>query len=606
MADQSSKALAPDENAEAVGDSLKSELTMMLRAFMASAERTKLFMLGGAIAIVIGFTAYGQIKLNAWNKPFYDALAKKDFGAFLDQLLVFIVIVAGLLILNVAQIWLNQMTKLKLRESLVQDLLDQWLGPKRAFRLAEAGEIGVNPDQRIHEDARHLTELSTDLGIGLFQASLLLISFIGVLWILSANVVFTIHERSFSIPGYMVWCALFYAATGSWLSWRVGRPLIPLNAERYAREADLRFALVRINEHTDGIALYGGEADEKRHLRLGLDRVLAVMRRLVTGVTRLTWITAGYGWFAIVAPILVAAPGFFGGGLTLGGLMVVVGAFTQVQQALRWFVDNFSTIADWLATLRRVASFRRALVDMDELGEEVGRIEFVQPNEGKIVLDDLSVVSPAGCAALSDKHVEIGPGEHVLIVGEAGTNLTTLFRAIAGLWLWGSGRISLPLSQGVMFMPQRPYMPLGALRDTLVYPSSATTFQDSALAAACSRVGLGHLSSQLDRSANWDNELASDELQRLAFARLLLHKPSWVCIDEALDSVDESNREGILAIFDAELAGTGVIVLGHRDLREGFSTRVLHLINNPEGPRLTPYVYPDRPAQITKPAASAT
>jgi putative ATP-binding cassette transporter len=582
MADQSGKAPALRETAKAMGEGLRPELTMMVRAFMASAQRTTLFMLSAATVIVVGAAAYGQIRLNAWNKPFYDAIAKKDFEAFLAQLLVFAVIAAGLLSLNVAQAWLNQMMKLKLREGLVHDLLDQWLKPRRVFHLAETGEIGVNPDQRMHEDVRHLTELSTDLGIGLLQASLLLVSFIGVLWILSNNVIFSINGSRFSVPGYMVWCALLYAATGSWLSWRVGRPLIPLNAERYAREAELRFALVRVNEHADGVALYGGEADEKEHLGHDLDGVLAVMRRLVTGLTRLTWITAGYGWLAIVAPILAASPGFFGGDLTLGGLMVAAGAFTQVQQSLRWFVDNFNTIADWLATLRRVASFRRALVDMDKPDEEVGRIERARTDDERITLDNLSVESPTGSWTLNESHVEVAPGDHVLIAGESGPGLTTLFRAIAGLWPWGSGRVGVPSSEDVMFMPQRPYLPPGALRETLVYPSPATAFHDQDLVAACDRVALRRLSSELDRSANWDNELTSDEAQRLAFARLLLHKPRWVCFYDALDSLDEADRKTVLALFDDELAGSAVISLGHRDLREGFSTRIVHFERMPE------------------------
>jgi vitamin B12/bleomycin/antimicrobial peptide transport system ATP-binding/permease protein len=584
MADQSGKAAAPFAEGKAVGEGLRPELAMMVQAFMASPQRKALFMLGAAIVIVVAATAYGQIRLNAWNKPFYDALAKKDFSGFLTQLLVFAIIAAGLLALNVAQMWLNQMLKLKLREGLVRDLLDQWLAPGRAFRLAGAGEIGVNPDQRIHEDTRHLTELSTDLGIGLLQASLLLISFIGVLWILSSTVIFSVSGNKFSVPGYMVWCALLYAATGSWLSWLVGRPLIPLNAERYAREADLRFALVRVNEHADGVALYNGETDEKQHLGRELDHVLAVMRQLVTGVTRLTWITAGYGWLAIIAPILVASPGYFGGDLTLGGLMVAAGGFTQVQQSLRWFVDNFNTIADWLATLRRVASFRRALVDMDKPGDEVGRIERVRSSEEKLVFDDVRIVSPAGSGALEDAHVEIVRGDRVLITGDAGVSLTSLFRAIAGLWLWGSGRIATPRSHEVMFMPQRPYMPPGALRDTLAYPSPASAFADHELIAACGRVALGRLSLQLDRSANWDTELTGDEAQRLAFARLLLHKPAWVCIDEALDSLEEVDRAAVLSIFDAELAHAAVVSLGHRDLRAGFSTRVLRLAKLPENP----------------------
>jgi vitamin B12/bleomycin/antimicrobial peptide transport system ATP-binding/permease protein len=581
MADDSGGAPSLGQGDKPVGEGLGAQLRMMVGAFMASAQRMTLIMLGAATVAVVGATAYGQIRLNAWNKPFYDALAKKDLTGFVSQLGVFAIIAAVLLGLNVAQLWLNQMLKLKLREGLVRDLLDEWLQSRRAFRLAGAGAIGVNPDQRVHEDARHLTELSTDLGIGLLQASLLLASFIGVLWMLSSTVIFVVNGARFSVPGYMVWCALLYAAAGSWLSWRVGRPLIPLNAERYAREADLRVALVRVNEHSDGIALYGGEADEKLHLSRALDSVLGVMRLLVTGLTRLTWVTAGYGWLAIVAPILVASPGYFGGDLTLGGLMVAAGAFTQVQQSLRWFVDNFNTIADWLATLRRVASFRRALVDLDKTTDQVGRIERIRTADDKIVFDALTVISPAGSGALDPSHAAIGRGEHALVVAEPGVSLTALFRAIAGLWPYGSGRIALPAAQEVMFMPQRPYLPPGALRETLAYPSPATAFTDQDLIGACQRVALGRLSSELDRVANWDSELTGDEAQRLAFARLLLHKPHWVCMDEALDSVDEADRNTILVLFDDELAGAGVITLGHRDLREGFSSRILHLIKNP-------------------------
>src|ERR1700730_6857425 len=358
MADRSSKPFDVPATAAAsvAGLRLAPQMLIMFRAFWASPQRSKILLLGVALVAVIGVTAFGQVRLNAWNRPFYDALARKDLGDFLDQIMVFGVIAGGLLVLNVAQAWLNQMTKLRLREGLVLDLFNEWLKPRRAFHLVNAGEMGSNPDQRIHEDARHLTELSTDLGIGLLQSSLLLGSFIGVLWILSQNVKFEVNGRSFMIPGYMVWCALIYAGTASWLSWRVGRPLIDLNSERYSREADLRFALVRLNEHSDSVTLFGGEQDEKQRLTVELNHVLGVMRRIVSASTRLTWVTAGYGWFTIIAPILVAAPGYFGGDISFGALMMVVGAFIQVQQALRWVIDNFSTIADWRATLLRIAS----------------------------------------------------------------------------------------------------------------------------------------------------------------------------------------------------------------------------------------------------------
>src|SRR5208337_2734257 len=473
---------------------LTPQMLMMFRAFLGSLQRTKLLLLGVAIVAVIGATAFGQVRLNAWNQPFYDALAHKNLRGFLDQLMVFGVIAGGLLVLNVAQAWLNQTTKVKLREWLVCDLFDEWLKPRRAFDLADAGEIGTNPDQRIHEDARHLTELTTDLSIGLLQSSILLGS-------LSRNVTFHVSGLSFAIPGYMVWCALLYAGTGYWLSWRVGRPLFQLNSERYAREADLRFALVRLNEHIDRVALNAGEENEKQRLTGTLEDVLKVMRRMVSATTWLTCITAGYGWVTIIAPIIVASPGYFGGDLSFGAMMMVVGAFIQVQQALRWFIDNFITIADWRATLLRIASFRETVVTMDRLGATENRIEFVEAAGGMISFENLEIATPKGCTTLSERHVEIAPGERVLIVGESGSGKTMLFRAIAGLWPWGSGRI--------------------ALRAALAYPSPETAYTDEQIMAVLQSAGLNRLSSSLDRIARWDRELTDDEQQCLVFTRLL-------------------------------------------------------------------------------------
>jgi vitamin B12/bleomycin/antimicrobial peptide transport system ATP-binding/permease protein len=585
MSDQSSKPSRVRAAAEQslARPGLAPQMRMMFRTFWASPERNKILLLGVAIVAVIGLTAVGQVRLNAWNQPFYDALSHKDFRGFLEQLLVFAVLAGGLLILNVAQAWLNQMTKLRLREGLVRDLFNEWLKPRRAFHLVNAGEMGTNPDQRIHEDARHLTELSTDLGIGLLQSSLLLGSFIGVLWILSQNVTFHVRGRSFGVPGYMVWCALLYAGTASWLSWRVGRPLIDLNSERYSREADLRFALVRLNEHSDSVTLFGGEQDEKQRLTVELNQVLKVMRRIVSASTRLTWITAGYGWFTIIAPILVAAPGYFGGNISFGALMVVVGAFVQVQQALRWFIDNFSTIADWRATLLRIASFRQTVVTMDSIGATENRIEFVEAVGGKLTIENLGVATPTGCTSLSERHVEIAPGERVLIVGEPGTGKTLLFRAIAGLWPWGSGRIGLPPPDEVMFMPRQPYVPLGTLRAALAYPSPETTYKDEELVAVLQSASLDRLSSSLDRTARWERELSDDEQQYLVIARIVLHRPHWVVIDEVLDSLDDDPRKRVMNLFSAGLKDAAIINIGRPENRHPYFRRVLHLIKDPRG-----------------------
>ena len=555
----------------------------MSRTFWNSPQRNKVLALSAALVAVVGATAFGQVKLNAWNQPFYDALSHKDLRGFLAQLWVFGGLAGGLLILNVAQAWLNQTTKVKLREGLVRDLFEEWLKPRRAFHLVNAGEMGTNPDQRIHEDARHLTELSTDLGVGLLQSSLLLGSFTGVLWMLSQNVTFHVNGRNFGIPGYMVWCALLYAGTASWLSWRVGSPLIDLNSERYSREADLRFALVRLNEHTDSVTLFGGEEDEKVRLTLELDQVLRVMRRIVSASTRLTWVTAGYGWFTIIAPILVAAPGYFGGDLSFGGLMVVVGAFIQVQGALRWFIDNFNTIADWRATLLRIASFRETVVTMDNLGATENRIEFVKAAGAKLVLENLEVATPTGCTKLNESDVEIESGERVLIVGDPGTGKTLLFRAIAGLWPWGSGRIALPPSNEVMFMPRQPYVPLGTLRASLAYPSPETAYKDEELIAVLRSASLDRLSSSLDRVARWERELTDDEQQYLVIARIVLHKPHWVVIDEALDAFDDDARDRVISLFNTGLKDAAIINIGRPETRYPFFTRVLHLIKDPRG-----------------------
>jgi vitamin B12/bleomycin/antimicrobial peptide transport system ATP-binding/permease protein len=573
----------PDESANS---GLVPQLGMMVRALWEAPVRNALFLLSGGLFLVVAVTAYGQIRLNDWNRPFYDALSRRDFAQFLEQLGVFGLIAGALLVLNVAQRWLGETLKLRLRQGLANDLIRNWLQPGRAFRLSQAGPMGVNPDQRMHEDARHLTELSADLGIGLLQSSILLVTFVAVLWSLSNDFVFRLGGRHFAVPGYMVWAAVIYSGSASLLSYWVGRNLVDRNAQRYAREADMRFSLVRVNEHIDAIALSAGEADEERRIEVDLAAVLAATARLVTGLTNLTWITAGYGWFTLVAPILAAAPLYFAGNISFGGLMMASGAFIQVQSSLRWFVDNFSTIADWRATLLRVASFRRAVIDTDVLHDVAGRIAYTAGDPGEIRIEDLEIASPAGCTMLTEKKVQIGAGERILIVGESGTGKTLLFRALAGLWPWGAGRIAHPRGEELHCMPRTPYLPPGTLREILAYPSKAETFEGSAYAKALVRLKLDRLVPLLDADERWDRNLSEDEQQTLAFARAVLHAPPWVLIDEVLDSLDTDARRGILDIFAKDLAHTGVIYIGRTDPRDPLFTRVLHLVKDPALRRL--------------------
>jgi putative ATP-binding cassette transporter len=569
---------------------------MMLKAAWASPVRKTLLWLTGAIFLVIVATAYGQIRLNRWNQPFYDALERRDLDDFLVQLGVFGIIAGALLVLNVGQRWLTETLKLKLREGLTLDLVDLWMLPRRAFRLASAGPIGVNPDQRMHEDARHLTELSADLGVGLLQAAILLLSFVSVLWALSSDFAFVVAGRVVAIPGYMVWAGLLYAGSASLLSYFVGRNLVRRNAERYSREAELRFSLVRVNEHIDAISLASGEAEEARRIKLNLAGVLSAMRGLVIGHTNLTWVTAGYGWLTTVAPILVAAPLYFSGRISFGGLMMAAGGFLQVQSSLRWFVDNFDTIADWRATLLRVASFRRAMLVSDTLHDAAGRIAYEEGSSDAMTLENLEIVSPLGCTMLEHRKVEVKPGEHVLVVGEPGSGKTVLFRALAGLWPWGAGRISLPKGSTVFFVPRRPYLPPGTLREVLAYPQSVKNVETRAFNDALARVGLSRLAPMLDRVSRWDPDLNWDDQQSLVLARLLIHRPRWVVLDEVLDSIDGETRARALEILSRDLKDAAIVHIGRGSAADSSFTRSIRVVTDPKMRRLVR----QKPAETTR------
>ena len=341
------------------------QLREFLVALWLSPGRRSLALLLVGTIFVICATAAAQVGLNAWNRPFYEAIAGRNFPAFLDQLLVFAVISGCLLVLNVAQAWLREMIKLKSREWLTRDLFGEWLKPGASTRLAGAGEIGINPDQRIHEDARRLSELSADLGIGLLQASLLLLSFLGVLWSISGALDIWIFGISLTIPGYMVWCALLYAASGSWLTWCIGRPLVGMNSGVISGNLNSASRCFRpISRCTTSLALTTRKGKSED---LVWKKVLLMLREIVDATAKLTWITAGYGWISIIAPIVIASPAYFSGRLSFGELMVVVGGFYQVNQSLRWFVDNFALLAEWRAALSRVIKFREML-QMSESG----------------------------------------------------------------------------------------------------------------------------------------------------------------------------------------------------------------------------------------------
>ncbi len=548
------------------------------RALIRAVQRTPghRVLYGFAIGLVLTViaTAVMQVRLNAWNRPFYDAVARRDLDAFWQQLGVFFMIAGVLLVLNVVQTWLNQLIRVKLRETATTDLIGNWMTRKRAARISRAGEIGVNPDQRIQADAQTLTELTTDLGIGLLQSTVLLASFIGVLWILSEGVVIPFRGKDLAVPGYMVWAALIYAVSGSLVSWQVGRPLVRLGADRYAREAEFRAALVQGSERAEGIALSNAEADTLRWIGGSLGTLIGVLRKIAYARARLTWVTAGYGWVALVFPIIVAAPGYFAGRLSFGELMVVVGAFNQVQQSLRWFVDNTGSIADWRATLLRVMNFRQALLALDAVEAAAGLVERTEGN--RVVLDAVRVETRHGRVSLDPPHLELGPGERALILGKPGSGRTSFFLAIAGLWCAGSGRITVPPDTEVAYLTQRPFLLSGKLRAALT--ANGNTHDDDELRAALKRVGLDQLAGRLDAVGRWDRDLGLGEQERLGYARLILARPKWLICDEGLDPLDDVNRRMILSILETELAESAVLNISQRSDPARFYSRKVNLV----------------------------
>ncbi|HTV76644.1 MAG TPA: ABC transporter ATP-binding protein/permease [Steroidobacteraceae bacterium] len=546
--------------------------------FAGRVGRTIMSLMVAAFLVIAG-TAYLQIRLNLWNKPFYDALSRRDLHDFIVQLGVFFMLAAWLTVLNVAQRWVGEMLKLKMREALVQDLLDHWMQPRRAFWLANAGAMGENPDQRMHEDARHLCELTSDLGMALLQSTILLLSFSGVLWVLSSAFVFRIGVHDYAVPGFMLWAAIIYALTGSLCSYWVGHSLIARNAFRYAREADLRVALVRVNEHLDDITLAGGEADEQRRVETHLTNVIAATRKIVSGLTSITWVSAGFGWVTNVAPILVAAPLYFTGKISFGGLMMAAAAFTQAQSSLRWFVDNFSTIADWRATLLRVASFRDALIHPRAYQPFNSKIQYQDGPAGTVILDDLVVESSAGEDGLHEPHVVVHSGERMLIIGNPGTNRTQLFRALAGLWPWGHGTITRPPNEPVFFVPRgTPYLPRGTLREVLAYPLAVGNFKAESFEQSLRRLNLKRLVPMLDEVHRWDRELSQEEQTAVALTRIVVQAPNWVLMDGTLSALPDDLLERVSDTFEHELRYTAIVHIGPvGQTADPLFRRVVHL-----------------------------
>ncbi|WP_439549142.1 ABC transporter ATP-binding protein/permease [Falsiroseomonas sp.] len=530
-----------------------------------------------------------QVRFNLWNRDFFNALENRDRAAFFGQMWMFGALIVAAMVTAVAQLWVRQALMLDWRRWLVHRLQGRWLEGGRHYQLNFMPDAADNPDQRISENTRWATAMAVDLLVGLLGSILTLASFLGILWTLSGPLHVAFGANEFEIPGYMVWAALIYAVIGSVLTWFIGGPMVDINIRRNEAESNHRFALIRMRESSEGIALIRGEADEERGLKRAFGQVVNVMKDLYGSERRLMWLTSAYGMAAGVVPILVASPRYFAGAITLGVLMQITQAFLEVTRSLNWFVDKFPILADWRSHVERVAALEDTFDEAEAMEAEQRIVVKEGPDEqGREILAfrDLQIGHADGNVVIQEANAEIKAGEKVLIVGESGTGKSTLFRAIAGLWPWGAGEIRIPPRDRMMFMPQRPYIPLGSLRAALAYPAAPKKFADAALAAALERCGLPHLVPRLEEEDRWDRVLSLGEQQRLAFARLLLHRPRWVFLDEATAALDEENQDVMMNLFREELAESALVSIGHRPGLDAYHDRTLHLSRAPDGARL--------------------
>jgi vitamin B12/bleomycin/antimicrobial peptide transport system ATP-binding/permease protein len=541
----------------------------LTRPYWRSEERWRARgLLAAILALTLGIV-YINVLLNNWNREFYNSLEQKNYADFQALILYFCLLAAIYIAAAVYKLYLTQALEMRWRVWLTRQYLGEWLDKQVYYRLELANRGTDNPDQRIAEDLRLFTDGTLVLSLDLLSSAVTLVSFIVILWNVSGPLSFILNSGEITIPGYMVWAAVIYALVASVLTHYIGRSLIGINFQKERLEADFRFSMVRLRENAEGVALYKGEAPEREGLLTRFERIRANWWELMRFTKRLTYFTAGYGQAAVVFPFLVAAPRFFSGAITLGGLTQIAGAFGQVQEALSWFVANYAGsggrgLASWKASVDRLLTFQQVL---DQASADAGRKEGIQTaTEAARTLraENLDLALPNGTLILAGASLEIEPGSRVLLTGPSGSGKSTLFRALAGIWPFGRGRVRVPVDARVLFLPQKPYIPIASLRDAVSFPAAPGTFGEDQIRETLAACRLEKFTERLDETQNWSLSMSVGEQQRLAIARALLNKPDWLFLDEATASLDEATEAHLYALLRDRLPNTTLVSIAHR------------------------------------------
>lgn len=563
------------------------KLWALARPYWFAPEKTEIRMLGlhlvvperwiarlllATILAMNFFLVWMAKQLNAWNAQFFNALQEKDGPRFWELLFSvasfeafffsFTGLVVVFIVVAVYRLWLRQLLTIRWRRWITEIYFRDWLADRTYYRMELLNHGTDNPEQRIEQDVAQFASQTLMIGLGLVSEIATLVTFTIVLWGLSGSMIVPILG-GIEVPGFMVWVALVYAIVGSFLTWFIGRRLVRVNfmLERY--NADFRYRMTRIRENAESIALYGGERDERRRLSEAFGRIYETWWEYMKLNKRLTWLTVFYNQVANVFPIVVQAPRYFAGEIPLGVLTQTAGAFGQVQGSLSWFVDSFSQLADWKAVVDRLTTFAETMTRMKE-AVETERAFTKEAATPALELERVDVALPDGRVLLEGVDLVIRPGEAVVVQGPSGSGKTTLFRVLAGLWPFGRGRIDLPAGARILFLPQKPYLPIGTLAEALAYPETPDAYAEGQYREALQACRLPHLVDRLGEQANWSLVLSPGEQQRLAFARALLYRPDWLFLDEATSALDEATEAHIYRLVTERLAGATIVSIAHK------------------------------------------
>jgi vitamin B12/bleomycin/antimicrobial peptide transport system ATP-binding/permease protein len=536
-------------------------------------------LLASVIAIELSLVAI-DVLLNQWRGRFYNDLQERDWHGFVWELGFFTVLASLNVALSIYQLYLNQWLQIRWRRWMTNRYLGEWMDKANHYRMQLLGDAADNPDQRISDDVKMFVDQTLGITIGLLSSVVSLVSFVIILWGLSADSPLTIFGSQFNIPGYLVWAALIYAVFGTALTQWIGAPLVNLSFEQQRYEADFRFNLVRARENSEQIALLHGEPAEGRRLSERFGRVVDNWYAIMSRTKRLTAFTSSYSQAAVIFPFILLAPAYFAEKIQMGGLMQTASAFGSVQSALSFFISIYRSLAEWRSVVARLDGFEMSIASATRLAAGAEAIDIVPTAGSDIELEKLLVRLPNGVPLVSADHFSLRTHQRTLVTGPSGAGKSTLFRAIGGIWPFGAGSIGIPAKASLMMLPQRPYFPIGSLQAAIVYPAEASAYDADRVKDALVAVGLPQLATRLGEEAHWDRMLSLGEQQRLGIARALLHAPQYLFLDEATASLDEASEAVLYRLLEEKLPASTIISIGHRSTLEAFHQRNVVLVQD--------------------------